>query len=130
MDSDTQITAVTRAQTNGTVDVTVSNAAGTSPDVAADKFTFFPPIPSITAVSPPSGTMDGNRTVTITGAWFTNAFRVMFGSTAASFHVDSSTQITAVTSYHDAGTVDVSVTTDGDTSPVVVSDQYTFMQGP
>ncbi|MEY9864366.1 YVTN family beta-propeller protein [Catenulispora sp. GAS73] len=128
VDSDTQITAVTRAQTNGTVDVTVTNAAGTSPATAADKFTFFPPIPSITAVSPPSGTMDGGTTVIISGAWFTNAFRVTFGNTAAaSFHVDSSTQITAVTPYHAAGAVDVSVTTDVDTSPVVASDQYTFM---
>lgn len=130
VDSDTQITAVTRAQTDGTVDVTVTNAAGTSPAGTADTFTFFPPIPAITAVSPPSGTMDGGTTVTITGAWFTNAFRVTFGdTTAASFHVDSSTQITAVTPYHAAGTVDVRVTTDVDTSPLATSDQYAFTQG-
>lgn len=131
VDSDTQITAVTRAQADGTVDVTVTNSAGTSPADAADKFTFFPPIPSITAISPPSGTMDGGTTVTITGAWFTNAYRVKFGDTpAASFHVDSSTQITAVTPVHNAGTVDVSVTTDVDTNPAAASDQYTFTPGP
>jgi hypothetical protein len=97
IDSDTQVTAVTRAQTNGTVDVSVTDSAGTSPATAADEFTFFSPVPVITSVSPSVGLYLGGTTVTITGIRFTGAFRVSFGGVAAAYTLDSPTQITAIT---------------------------------
>ena len=141
VDSDTQVTAVTRAQTNGTIDVTVTNSAGISPATAADKFTFFSPVPVITSVSPYVGIFLGGNTVTITGIRFTGAFRVSFGGVAASYTLDSPTQITAIappiSQYMTAAgnmlirpdlafTVDVRVSTDVDTSAISTADRYTY----
>jgi hypothetical protein len=64
--------------------------------------TQIPPPPSwlgpfITNIQPDSGPAAGGTTVTITGRNFTGATAVRFGATnAASFTVDSDTQITAV----------------------------------
>ncbi len=53
---------------------------------------------------------------------------VDFGPTAAaSFTVDSPTQLTAVTSAHTAGTVDVKVTTAGGTSLTTSADRYSYL---
>ncbi|WP_194922224.1 IPT/TIG domain-containing protein [Catenulispora rubra] len=141
VDSDTQVTAVTRAQTNGTVDVTVTTAAGISPATTADQFTFFSPVPVITSVSPYVGIYLGGTTVTITGIRFPGTFRVSFGGVAASYTLDSPTQITAIappiSSYMTAAgskalrpnlafTVDVRVSTDVDTSAISAADHYTY----
>jgi hypothetical protein len=70
-----------------------------------------PAVPSITSVSPSTGTTAGGTTVTITGSNFTGTTAVTFGGTAAtSFTVDSSTQITATTPAGSAGVVAVAVT--------------------
>lgn len=87
------------------------------------------PDPVVTSVSPASGTVSGGTTVVITGQYFTNATSVTFGSTeAASFTVDSDTQITAVTPAHAAGPVGVIVTTPAGTSNTDVT--FTFTGGP
>ncbi|MDR3508545.1 MAG: IPT/TIG domain-containing protein, partial [Caulobacteraceae bacterium] len=66
--------------------------------------------PSVSGVSPTSGPAAGGTSVTITGASFTGATAVDFGSTAASsFTVNSSTSITAVAPAG-SGVVDVTVT--------------------
>ncbi len=83
--------------------------------------------PTITSVAPTSGSAAGGQTVTIKGTGFTGATAVTFGTTAAtSYTVVSAIKITAKTPAHAAGLVDVSVTTDGGTSAVVVADRYTF----
>ncbi len=70
-----------------------------------------PAVPSITSVSPSTGTTAGGTTVTITGSNFTGTTAVTFGGTAAtSFTVNSSTQITATTPAKSAGAVAVAVT--------------------
>ena len=62
----------------------------------------------------------------ITGTDFADATAVNFGSTSAtSYTVDSSTQITAV-SPAGTGTVDISVTTPSGTSGIVSADQFTY----
>jgi IPT/TIG domain len=66
-------------------------------------------------------------TVTITGSGFTGATGVFFGSTPAdSFTVDNDTQITAVTTFKGAKTVDVTVTTAGGTSATSSNDHFTY----
>ncbi|WP_370351512.1 IPT/TIG domain-containing protein [Catenulispora sp. EB89] len=130
IDSDTQVTAVTRAQTNGTVDVTVTNTSGTSTAVPADKFTFFSPVPIVTSVSPPSGPTTGGTTVTITGERFTGTFRVDIGGVAVPYTLDSASQITAVTPPGQAGPVDVTVTTDVGTSATGTADYFTYTTSP
>jgi IPT/TIG domain len=88
--------------------------------------------PSITGVSPNSGGYQGGTAVTITGAAFTGALAVAFGSTfAASFAVTSDTQISAVTRAHAVGLVDVSVAGKyGPASSHVPADQFTFIIPP
>jgi outer membrane protein assembly factor BamB len=86
-----------------------------------------PPPPSVTGVSPASGPTTGGTSVTITGAGFTGATAVDFGSNpATTFTVNSSTSITATTPAGAAGTVGVSVTTANGTSPPSTAAQFTY----
>ncbi len=128
VNSATQITAIDPAQTGPTqVDVTVTAIGGTSSDVSTDLFTYQP---SVTGLSPASGTSSGGLTVTISGTNLQSASAVMFGNTpAASFTMVSATQITAVTPFHTSGIVNVTVITVGGTSPVVAADQFTYVPG-
>jgi YVTN family beta-propeller protein len=142
VDSPTQITAVTRAQTNGTVNVSVTNAIGVSTSVPASQFTFFSPVPVVTAVSPATGPTAGGSTVTITGIRFTGTFRVAFGGVAVPYTLNSDSTITVVApawssmmapaagtpgSSQAGGAVDVTVTTDVDTSAISAADQYDYV---
>jgi IPT/TIG domain/Carboxypeptidase regulatory-like domain len=87
--------------------------------------------PSVSAVNPTSGTTLGGTSVVITGENLTGATEVMFGGTdAAHFTVDSATQITATSPAHEAGTVDVTVTTPTGTSATLAADHFTFTTPP
>ena len=60
--SGTQITAVSPAQAAASYDITVTTAAGTSPVVSADSYTYQAPVqPAVTGVSPASGPVAGGR---------------------------------------------------------------------
>ena len=114
---------------SGVVDVTVTAPEGTTPARAGDRFTYIPP-PAVTGVSPSSGLETGGTSVKLSGANFTGATSVVFGSSpAASFTVNSAGAITAV-SPAGAGTVDIIVTTPGGTSTVNASDQFTYVLLP
>ena len=111
VNSPSSITAVAPAGAVGTVDVTVTTAAGTSPTGPADRFTYAS-APTVSKLSVKGGSALGATTVTITGANLNAASAVSFGANpAASFHVNSPTSITAVSPPAIAGTVDVRVTT-------------------
>lgn len=70
----------------------------------------FPP--TVTAISPTSGSASGGTSVTITGTHFTGATGVTFGGIAAtSFSVINAKTLTATTPAHATGTVSVLVTT-------------------
>jgi hypothetical protein len=125
----TEITAVSPAGT-GTVDVTVTTPGGTSMTSSADLFTYVPPPPTVTGISPSFGPASGGTSVIITGTNFTGATAVMFGSiSASSFTVISPTQITAV-SPPGIGTVNVTVTTPGGTSMTSPADQFIYVHAP
>ncbi len=86
------------------------------------------PAPTVSAngVSPNAGSTSGGTSVTITGTGFTGVTTgVTFGGTAASFTVNSLTQITATTPAHAAGTVDVAVTTGAGTATATAA--FTFV---
>jgi hypothetical protein len=87
--------------------------------------------PTVTSVTPSSGPTAGGAGVVIKGTGFSGlsgASAVMFGSTpAASYTVNSATQITAVTPAHGSGAVDVTVTGTAGTSVTSAADSYTFM---
>jgi hypothetical protein len=101
----TTITATLATGASG--DVSVTGPGGTA---TLAGFTFLPPAPVITGISP-SAAHTGDI-VTITGTDFTNATTVGFGGiTAASFTVVSATTITAVVGTGNSG--NVLVTTPG-----------------
>ncbi|WP_231952599.1 IPT/TIG domain-containing protein [Paenibacillus sp. AD87] len=129
VNSATQITATAPAGSAGTVDVTVTTPGGTSATSAADQYTYHAE-PTITNMSPTSGPTSGGTIVTLTGTNLTDATAVKFGATAASYTVNSATQITATAPAGSAGTVDVTVTTPGGTSATSAADQYTYHAEP
>jgi hypothetical protein len=84
--------------------------------------------PTVSNVSPSAGLIEGKTSVTITGANFTGATAVNFGTKpAASFTVNSATSITAVSPAEPAGTVDVTVTTPEGTSAISSADHFTYV---
>ena len=125
VNSATQITATSPAGNAGAADVTVTAPTGTSATSAADQFTYIPP-PTVTSIAPNNGPIVGATAVTITGANFTGATVVRFGSNAATFTVNSATQIAANSPAGSAGTVDVTVTTPGGTSATSASDKFSY----
>ena len=98
----------------GAADVAVTTPVGTG--TAPALYVYVASAPTVTSLSPTSGTTLGGTTVTITGTNLTGATAVTIGGVAAtSFTVVNATTITAVTPAHAAGAVDVAVTTPGGT---------------
>ena len=125
--SDTTIIAITPTGTTGTtVDVTVTNALGTSVTRSSDRLTFYA-TPVITGLSSISGSTLGGTSVTITGTGFTGTTAVNFGSTPAeSFTLVSDTSIIAIAPAGTAGTVDVMVTNPVSTHVTRLADRFTY----
>jgi uncharacterized repeat protein (TIGR01451 family) len=90
-----------------------------------------PAPPSVTNVSPSSGPAAGGTVVTITGAGFTGASTVQFGTApATSVTVNSATQITASSPAGAAGsTVDVTVVGPSGTSGTSSGDKFSYLSG-
>lgn len=82
-----------------------------------------PPVPTVTGVSPSAGV--SGDSVTVTGTDFSDATSVQFGSTSATFTVDSATSISA-TAPAGTGTVDVTVTNASGTSETSSADEWTY----
>ena len=127
---DTSITATSPATTAGLVDVTVTTAGGTSAAAASDQFTLVA-APTVSNVSPNSGTTDGGTSVTITGTGFTGATAVNFGANPAGFTVNNDTSVTAVSPLAGApDPVDITVTTLGGTSATSTADLFSYTTSP
>jgi hypothetical protein len=113
--SATSITATTGAHAAGVVDVVVTTPNGTGTGIGL--FTYVAPAtPTVTAISPSSGSTAGGTAVTITGTTLVGATSVTIGGVAATFTVVNPTTINATTGPHAAGAVDVVVTTPGGTA--------------
>ena len=126
----TQVTATAPAGAAGLVDVTVTTPNGTSATSAADSYTYAAP-PTVTGLTPSSGSTGGGTVVIVTGSNLTGASAVKFGTTAAtSFTVNNAGQITAVAPAGSAGIVDITVTTLGGTSATGAPDQYSYTLTP
>ena len=83
--------------------------------------------PDITSLSPIVGDISGGTSVTLTGTGFTGTTAVDFGSTpAASFTVNSSSSVTAVSPAGMAGTVDVTAINSFGTSATSSADHFTY----
>ncbi len=121
----TQITVTSPAGT-GTVDVTVVTAGGTSATSSADRFTYYIPAPTVTALGPTTGPTLGGTTVTITGTNLDGATAVTFGGITVSIQSDTATQIVVTSPAGVAGTVDVRVSTAGGPSATSSADRFTY----
>jgi hypothetical protein len=101
-----------------------------------DVFTYLAyGVPTVTAVSPPSGQPSGSTLVTVTGTGFVNgSTTVAFGAGNPGTSVTwiSATQLTVVSPAHALGgnnapvIVDVLVTTPGGTSATSPADYFTY----
>jgi IPT/TIG domain len=125
VNSNASITATVPAGT-GIVDVTVTNAVGTSGVSASDRFSYAP---GVSSVSPNAGNASGGTVVTITGSNFVGVTGIRFGSNpAASFTVNSPTSISA-TAPAGGNVVDVTVVSAGGTSAIVAADHFSYSGG-
>jgi hypothetical protein len=94
--------------------------------ITAFALTNTPSVPTITKVTPSSGSTDGGGTVTITGTVFLSGATVKFGSTAATnVVVVNATTVTATVPAHAAGAVDV-VVTNADQGKATLAGGYTY----
>jgi IPT/TIG domain len=124
--STSKITATAPPGAPGIVDVTVTNSGGTSAISTADHFKYTP---SVTSVTPNSGSTAGGTSVTVTGSGFalgsTTIFK--FGSPkATAVNCSSSTKCTMLTPAHAAATVNVKATVNAIASPKSSGDAFTF----
>ncbi len=80
----TTISATSPAGAVGTVTVTVTNSSGRSGSLSnAFTYTGSNPVPTVTSITPNSGTASGGTAVTITGTGFLAGATVSLGGTAA-----------------------------------------------
>ncbi len=101
----------------GSGEVSISVTINGQTSTLNNAFTYED-IPTVQHVIPHQGPSAGGNRVQISGAGFTGANAVEFGSVAAtSFQVDSDQAITAVAPAETAGTVQVTVSTPDGTSP-------------
>jgi hypothetical protein len=98
--------------TAGSNAATATNSGGAwVMQMATFKASGSSPAPTVTSISPPSGSTNGGTHVSITGTNFVSGASVTFGGTAATLvTVVSSTSITATTPAHTSGAVNVVVT--------------------
>lgn len=128
VNSSTSISALAPAGTSGIVDVTVTTAAGTSAISKGDRFKFK--APTVTSVTPSSGTTAGGTSVTIGGSGFALGAATSFkfsSTTATEVDCTSTTSCTAVSPPRaKTGTVDVKATAGGLSSPKSTPDRFTY----
>lgn len=122
--SSTQINAMSPPESAGTVSIAVTGSDSQSASLPS-AFTFTSG-PSISSISPNSGPVTGNTTVTILGSGFQSGASVAFGGiTATSVKLVSSTEIQAITPNSPAGTVSVAVA-NSDSQAATLTAAFTF----
>jgi hypothetical protein len=111
----------------GSYHLTVTTPAGISVGSTADLFAAVA-APTVTGVTSGSGPIGGGNSVSIVGANFTGATKVLFSDTpATAFTVYSANQIIATAPAAEIdGTVDVRVLTTGGLSATGSADRYTY----
>jgi alpha-tubulin suppressor-like RCC1 family protein len=131
VNSASSITAVSPPATAGAVDVTVTIPAGTSFTSSHDHFKFGRP--TITNLSPDSGSTAGGSSVTVSGTGFapgTTATRFYFGAeSAATVNCTSTAACTVVAPSHKAGTVELMARLNGmNSTKAPPADQFTYLK--
>ncbi|WP_405891299.1 IPT/TIG domain-containing protein [Streptomyces sp. NBC_00133] len=124
--SDSQLSvAVPAGAGPGTVGVSVTTAGGTNNGLS---YTYVDP-PTVTTLSPNSGSTSGGTAVTITGTNLSTTESITFDGETAPFTVVNSTTVSAVTPPGTAGAVDVVVTTTGGSATEIGGYTYVALPG-
>jgi hypothetical protein len=126
-----------------TIDVRVTAPGGTSATNGFARFTYDPVGPPVVSgISPRSGPPAGGTSALILGSGFTGATAVAFGATSIpvcsptqpppcfNLPPGNDTNILVNSPAGIAGTVDITVTASGITSPVSSADQFTYTTAP
>ena len=127
--TDAQGHATTSASNTVATSAQVSANASNASAVATIAVTW---VPSVTGVTPASGSTDGGTGVTITGSGFIAPAKVYFGTTGATgVMVVNATTITATApATSKSGNVDVTVATSGGQSQTSSADTWTYTVPP
>lgn len=124
--SDTTITGTTAAHVVGFADVVVVNPNGQTATLS-NGYTYTAP-PTISGVSPATGSKAGGDSVTITGTNFYGTPSVTFGgTTATNVTLVNSTTLTAITPTHAIGQVNV-VVTNPDSQNTTLTNGFTYTE--
>ncbi|MEV8099757.1 IPT/TIG domain-containing protein [Kitasatospora sp. NPDC085879] len=123
--SDSQISVTVPAGTSpGTVSVSVTTVGGTN-----NGFSYtYVDAPTVSTITPSSGSTSGGTAVTIAGTSLSTTQSVTVGGTAAPFSVVNDTTLSVVTPPGTAGAEDVVVTTTGGSATAVGG--FTYVSGP
>jgi hypothetical protein len=112
----TKLIAVAPPHAVGAVDVKVTNASGTSTTGPASKFTYVPPAPGITTLTPASVTVLGGQSVTLTGTDLSGVTSVKIGTVPVAAKPVNAASLTFLAPVRPAGTYAVTVTNSYGTS--------------
>lgn len=107
--SSTQINCTTGAHAAGTVSVVVDNNDSSTASTITNAFVYRPP-PTVSSITPTSGSTMGNHSVTIGGTDFVASPTVAIGGSTCAVTAANATSITCTTSSHAAGLTTVVVT--------------------
>src|SRR6185436_12309357 len=127
--SSTSISATAPGHAAGSVSVDVANPDGLTATLG-NGFSYTGqsnPAPTVSGISPNSGSTSGGTSVTISGTNFLPGAGVLIGGLAATqVSVATSTTITAATAAHSAGPVDV-VVTNSDSQSATLTAGYSYV---
>ncbi len=124
--SGTSINATTPAYAPGAVALTITNP-DTQTGTLPGGFTYVSTAPTVSSVTPASGTTLGGTVVTIAGTKFVRGATVLFGGVpATNVVVSSATSVGATTPAHAAGAVNVTIT-NPDTQSGTLSSGFTYV---
>jgi hyaluronan synthase len=128
--SDTAVDVTTPPRDSGTVNVQVDAWAGRGAANQQARFQYVDP-PTLSGISPPSGSNTGGTLVTIAGANLATTSAVSFGTTAARVLSVSNGQVLAVAPAEPGeGPVDVRLTTPGGTTAVTPAGRFSYAALP
>ncbi len=117
----TSVTVTTPARAAGSVAIAITAPSGS--DSLSSAFTYHAP-PTLTSLSPTTGTTSGGTSVTLTGTNLSGATAVTFDGGAATITGTTATSVTVTTPAHAAGAVDVVATTPGGSA--TLSSSFTY----
>jgi len=117
--------------TEGERSLRVVTPGGTSTAKPASTFTYLAPAtPVITSIVPATGRGSVRTPVVVTGQNFTDSTKLTVGGVSVAYTKVSATQLKVIMPTHDAGLVDVQLTTPGGTTALGSAARFTFTSPP